>query len=45
MHRQMEAEGRLTELARAEGAYRLTVVAPDRPALLARIAGALAGFG
>ncbi len=44
-HHEMEAQGRLTSVERIEGAYRLTVVAPDQPALFARIAGALAGFG
>lgn len=44
-HHEMEAQGRLTSVERIEGAYRLTVVAPDQPASFARIAGALAGFG
>ncbi len=44
-HRRMEQDGCLTTLEKVEGAYRLTVVAPDQPALFARIAGALAGFG
>lgn len=33
------------DLLRVGGAYRLTVVAEDRPAVLASLSGALAGFG
>ena len=44
-HHRMEEEGRTTRLDVVEGAYQLTVVSPDQPALFARIAGALASFG
>ena len=33
------------DLSRAGGAYRLTVIVEDRPALLVSLSGALAGFG
>ena len=38
-------EGVAVRLDRIEGAWRLTVVAPDRPALFASFAGAISSFG
>jgi len=44
-HHRMEREGRTVAIAREGSSYRLTVVAKDRPFLMADIAGALASFG
>jgi [protein-PII] uridylyltransferase len=44
-HHRMETDGRSARLERTGDTYRMTVVSPDEPALLARVAGALAGFG
>jgi len=44
-HHNMEREGRTVAIKREGAPYRLTVVTPDRPFLMADIAGALASFG
>jgi [protein-PII] uridylyltransferase len=44
-HHRMELEGCSVAIKREGGSYRLTVVTPDRPFLMADIAGALASFG
>lgn len=45
LDRQSRDRGVALEIHRENGYYRLTLVARDRPSLLASIAGALAGFG
>jgi [protein-PII] uridylyltransferase len=45
LDRQSRDRGVALEIRRENGFYRLTLVARDRPSLLASIAGALAGFG
>ncbi len=44
-HIKMAEEGTIIDLQRKGGVYQLTAVAPDRPALLASIAGAISSFG
>jgi [protein-PII] uridylyltransferase len=44
-HHRMEMEERRVVIKREGSSYRLTVVTPDRPFLMADIAGALASFG
>ncbi len=44
-HHRMERTGTVTKLERVESAYKLTVIAPDKPYQFARVAGALASFG
>jgi [protein-PII] uridylyltransferase len=45
LERRSRERGVALDIRREDGFYRLTLVAADRPALLASIAGALAGFG
>ncbi len=44
-HIELARQGTAVDLARVSGTYRLIVVTPDRPFLLASISGALASFG
>lgn len=44
-HMEQAASGTMVDLARTNGTYSMTVIAPDRPFLLASISGALASFG
>lgn len=44
-HLELSRQGTAIELSRMDGTYRLIVIAPDRPALLASMSGALASFG
>jgi [protein-PII] uridylyltransferase len=44
-HMEQSHSGNIVELTKSSGTYQMTVIAPDRPALLASISGALASFG
>ncbi len=44
-HRELARNGSGIELRRMNGTYRITVIVPDRPFLLASLSGALASFG
>ncbi|MBV8818855.1 MAG: HD domain-containing protein [Acidobacteriaceae bacterium] len=44
-HIEMAKRGNAVQLAKVDGSYRLTVVAKDRPGLLAAISGGLSSFG
>lgn len=44
-HMEQSRSGNIVEVTKSSGTYQMTVIAPDRPALLASISGALASFG
>ena len=44
-HMEQARSGSVIDLGKPNGTYKMTVIAPDRPALLASISGALASFG
>lgn len=44
-HVEQARSGTIIDLAKSSGAWQMTVIAPDRPFLLASISGALASFG
>jgi [protein-PII] uridylyltransferase len=44
-HMQQARCGTILDIFKSNGTYQMTVIAPDRPALLASISGALASFG
>jgi [protein-PII] uridylyltransferase len=44
-HMELASSGNIVDIVRHNGTYQMTVIAPDRPFLLASISGALASFG